>query len=169
MGGLMILTILVLGLVAATLTDTPTGRALRNLLVDRPARALAALTRGKIVFYVALSLAGLTAVLLFKGDGLRLFGLAAPEIAAWFVVFDVGVFIEAMLITAALISGRAWQGTQAAMQRGWRSIIGALARIRPRSRPRRMRRPQRPGRPRDPSEPGPAGFQPRPYLAFSMA
>lgn len=165
----MILMMLTLCVVALAWTDTAVGRALRDVLVERPARKLATITRGKAVFYGALGLVGLIAVVLFGGEGLRLFGFVAPEALVWFVMFDVGVFIDALIITSLLASSRGWQAVKLETQR-WRLSAGlAFGRVRAAMRASRTPRPRRPARRPDDSESRPGWAQPRPYFAFSMA
>ena len=165
----MILMMLTLCVVAMAWTDTAVGRALRDVLVDRPARKLAAVARGKAVFYAGLGLAGLIAVILFGAEGLQLFGFMAPETMAWFVMFDVGVFIDALILASLLASSRGWQSAKMATQQ-WRERLDlAFGRIRTAMRATRTPRPRRPARRPDDSEPRPGRAHPRPYFAFSMA
>ena len=164
----MIPTLLLLCVAALAWTDTAIGRVLREVLVQRPARMLASISRGKVVFWATLALAGVLAVVLFETEGLRLFGLAAPETLTWFVMFDVGVFIDAAIIAAALISSRGWQAARSETRRWLDRGERALGRVRTAMRASRTRRPRRPARRPDDSEPRP-GFAQTGYFAFSMA
>ncbi|WP_333592442.1 hypothetical protein [Brevundimonas sp.] len=154
----MIPILLLLCLAGLAWTDTAVGRALREALVQRPARKLAAITRGKAVFWTALILAGVLAVVLFEMEGLRLFGMMAPEALTWFMMFDVGVFIDALIIAAAVISGRGWRATTQEARRWLDQGAQALGRIRTAVRASRPRRPHKPARRPDDSEPRPALF-----------
>jgi hypothetical protein len=148
--------------------DSAPGRALRRGLVETPARALNRLRRGKIVFFVLLAAAGFTLALLFKADGVRLFGLMLPDLMVWFAVFDVGVFIDALLIAGAVLGAN---GLRVARARA--SALSGEIVLLVKRRGARERRPRRPGsRP-----PGKAvdddgqgwAHQPVGYRAFSMA
>lgn len=148
--------------------DSAPGRALRRVLVEAPARALNRLRRGKIVFFVLLAAAGLVLALLFKADGLRLFGLMLPDLMVWFAVFDVGVFIDALLIAGAILAANGVSEARARVAAMPRMIARLLARRGARARlPRRVR-----PRPTDAAadDDGPGWVHQRPgYRAFSMA
>lgn len=83
--------------------DTDTGRSLHRWLVEAPARRLDRIARGEAAFYGLLALLGLVLMLVLDVEGLKLFGLMAPEALLWFAMFDVGVFVEALLITGAIL------------------------------------------------------------------
>ncbi|MBU3970761.1 MAG: hypothetical protein KKG54_08175 [Alphaproteobacteria bacterium] len=146
--------------------DSAPGRALRLWLVETPARALNRLGRGRVVFFALLAAAGLMLALLFKADGLHLFGLMLPDLMVWFVVFDVGVFIDALLIAGAILSANGLGEARARVAAALRTIARLLARRRPRARlPRRART-----RPADAEDDGPGWAHQLPgYRAFSMA
>lgn len=84
--------------------QTGMGRVLNRLLVEAPARALNRLQRGKVVAYLLLALVGIGLVLLFEAEGMRLFGFLLPDTLVWFAMFDVGVFVDALLITGAILA-----------------------------------------------------------------
>lgn len=153
----MILTLLLLCAAALTWTDTGVGRALREMLVERPARMLASVT-------------------------------IAPETLTWFVMFDVGVFIDGAIIATAVLSGKGWQAARLEVRRWLDRGARALGRVRSARRAHRTPRSRRPARRPDDSEPRPAYFwpyrstrgvsllegaagraHPRPYFTFSMA
>jgi len=148
--------------------DNVVGRALRLGLVEAPARALNRLSRGRVVFFALLAAVGLALTLVVGFEGLRLFGLALPDIMVWFAVFDVGVFIDALLIAGAILAakgpGAARVWIAAVPRMTGRLIARTWARAR---RPRR--RPSRPqGGAADDDRPG-WTLQPVGYRAFSMA
>lgn len=148
--------------------DSAPGRALKRGLVEIPARALNRLRRGKMVFFLLLAAAGLTLALLFKADGMRLFGLMLPDLMVWFAVFDVGVFIDALLIAGAVLGANGLSVARARVSALSGEIVLFLRR-----RGARERRPRRPGS-RPPGkavdDDGPArAHQPVGYRAFSMA
>lgn len=152
--------------VMLTSPDSAPGRALRLWLVETPARALNRLGRGRVVFFALLAAAGLMLALLFKADGLHLFGLMLPDLMVWFVVFDVGVFIDALLIAGAILAANGLGEARARVAAAPRTIARLLARRRPRARlPRRART-----RPADAEDDGPGWVHQLPgYRAFSMA
>ena len=83
---------------------TDLGRGLNRLLVAAPARRLNRVSRGKAVFYGLLAALGLLLVLLFEVEGMRLFGFLLPDTLVWFAMFDVGVFVDALLISGAILA-----------------------------------------------------------------
>ncbi|TAJ66849.1 hypothetical protein [Brevundimonas sp.] len=148
--------------------DSAPGRALRRGLVETPARALNRLGRGKVVFFALLAAAGLMLALLFKADGLHLFGLMLPDLMVWFAVFDVGVFIDALLIAGAILAANGLGEARARVAAAPRMIARMIARRQPRARLPRRARP----RPTDAAadDDGPGWVHQLPgYRAFSMA
>lgn len=148
--------------------DSASGRALRRSLVETPARALNRLRRGKIVFFVLLAAAGLMLALLFKADGVRLFGLMLPDLMVWFAVFDVGVFIDALLIAGAVLGANGLSVVRARVSALSGEIV-LFVRRRAARQPRLRRARSRPMRKAvDDERPGWAD-QAVGYRAFSMA
>ena len=148
--------------------DSAPGRVLRRALVETPARALNRLRRGRIVFFILLAAAGLLLALLFKADGVRLFGLMLPDLMIWFAVFDVGVFIDALLIAGAILAANGVSETRVRVAAAPRMIARLLARRRPRARLPRRARPRPTDTSADGDETGWA-HQVAGYRAFSMA
>lgn len=144
------------------------GRALRSVLVEAPARALNHLRRGKLVFFALLAIVGFTLLLLFEADGLRLVGFMLPDLMVWFTVFDVGVFIDALLIAGAIVAanGLGVARTQAAALP--RTVARLVARYAARARAPRRARHRPTGDAADDDGPRWA-YQPAGYRAFSMA
>ena len=109
------------------------GRALRRLLVDKPAAGLNRLRRGHLalVFLLAVMLAAALAM------GREGFVVAAqtPEIVAWFAAFDIATYVD--VFAAAVILAAAVR---------LKPLVGiarlALARLR-RTGPRAVRAPRR--------------------------
>ncbi|CAL1690414.1 hypothetical protein MMB232_00537 [Brevundimonas subvibrioides] len=159
--------VVVIGVMRA-FPDTEIGRALNRWLVEAPARGLNRLRRGRIAFYALLAMGGVGLVVLFEADGMRLFGFMLPDTLAWFALFDVGVFVDALLIagTIAATNGiRAIRAQAIAVPR----LVRTMAR-RGAARARRL-----PGSSSPPTE-GPSdgdgrpwGVQTLPYRAFSIA
>ncbi|MDP1912554.1 hypothetical protein [Brevundimonas sp.] len=144
------------------------GKALRRGLVEAPAHALNRLGRGRIVFFTLLAAAGFTLALLFEAEGLRLFGLMLPDLLVWFAVFDVGVFIDALLIAGTILAASSLGEARARVAALPRMIAGRVTRYAARARrPRRSR--ARPGG--VPGDGDGRGWLPQAagYRAFSMA
>ncbi|MBU1345870.1 MAG: hypothetical protein KKA16_02840 [Alphaproteobacteria bacterium] len=166
--------LLVSGLMAAILAlmlafpHTGVGRLLKRWLVDAPAHALNRVRPGKIVFYIALAALGTALTLLFEADGIRLFGMMLPETLVWFAMFDVGVFIDALLITTAILASNGLSVARTRLATASRRIAAAAASRRT-ARSRRPRKPAKrpPGKTADDDDAG-WPVQP-PYLAFSIA
>jgi hypothetical protein len=92
-------------LVVLLLVAFPTtrlGKGLRSALVERPAQWLNGMTTGRFLFYLALSGGGLTLFCLFEVEGLRLFGMLAPELLVWFAFFDVAIFVDVLILSISL-------------------------------------------------------------------
>ncbi len=125
--------------------QTGMGRRLRRALVEWPADALNRLQRGKVAAYLLLAVIGVVLVALFETEGMRLFGFLLPDTLMWFAVFDVGVFVDALLITGAILATnglRALQTQGAAVPRQISTIMRRCAArahrtVRPSSRPNR--------------------------------
>lgn len=144
------------------------GSALRRALVEAPARALNRLSRGRVVFFALLAIIGVALALLVGIEGLHLFGLALPDLLVWFAVFDVGVFIDAILIAGTLLAAKGPGAAKAWLAAMPGRIAARVARF-----SARARRPRR--RPSDPKGDSAEGegrgwtYQPAGYRAFSMA
>jgi hypothetical protein len=161
-----------LTVLVAALMQLPPGSAIRvalqRALIEGPARALNRLSRGRIVFFALLTIIGATLALMVGIEGLHLFGLALPDLMIWFAVFDVGVFIDALLIAGALLAARA-----PGVARTWLAVLPRTVAARVARFAARARRPRRrPVRPKNDSTDGEGrGWRPQPagYRAFSMA
>lgn len=82
---------------------TPIGMAMRRLLVDWPARRLARVTRGQIVFAFLLILGAGALIWLLEGEAVRMLGAATPEIIGWASTFEITTLLD--LFTATLLAG----------------------------------------------------------------
>jgi len=153
--------------VVALFPETGVARSLNRWLIEAPARWLNRTAIWRIAFYSALIAAGIAMTVLFETEGLMVYGMMAPEIAAWAVMFDVGVMIDALLITAAIL---ATNGLKVARMQGRALIERAVTGVRTRwaSRARKVRPPASRG-PRKSDEDRPAWAGQPAYLAFSMA
>lgn len=161
------LTMLLLAVIALS-RDSALGKALRNRLVEAPARALNRLRPGQVVFFAFVAVAGLAMTLLFEAEGLRLFGFMLPDLMVWFAVFDVGVFIDALLIAGAILGANGVSVVRARVTALPRMVAGLVARGVARTRRPRRARP-RPTGTADENDGPRWGLQPAGYRAFSMA
>jgi hypothetical protein len=87
-------------------SDTAVGRGLRQLLVERPARALTELTPARMLVVLLAVVAAAALIAWLKFDGVLLLGRAVPEGLVWFATFDIGLLADAfgaaLLFAAAL-------------------------------------------------------------------
>ena len=144
--------LIVLGLTAFDKGEI--GEALRRRLVHGPARRLARLSRGQALGLAFVLLLGGLAVALFEAEGLRLFSMAAPELAGWVMLFDVTVVFDMMVLAISLRAVAGWRGLarRTDLALGLASRLVSRAAGGARSRARRVRRP-RPGPGADDVEP----------------
>lgn len=157
------LTLALLVLTKAVFPDTRIGRALRAWLVERPAEALSRFGAGRALAPTILLLSGLLLFELGGAEGIRLFAMGAPEAMAWFVMFDVGLLLDVMLIAVAAggaarlralrdLAQKLAHGITVRVVRPMRRAGRAVRSIRARRRSR--------GRPDDGDRPTSWGFQP---------
>lgn len=147
--------------------ETGVARSLTHWLIEAPARWLNRTAVWRIAFYSGLIAAGVVMTLLFEAEGMIVYGFMAPEVLAWAVMFDVGVVIDALLITAAVL---ATNGLKVARMQG-RGLVDRVvttARTRWTSRARKVRPPASRG-PRKSDDDRPAWAGQPAYRAFSMA
>ena len=133
----------------------PVGAALRHGLVRAPARMLSRLSRGQRVGIAVVVLLGLATVL-FEAEGLRFFSMAAPDLIAWVLMFDMTVVFDLVVLTIGLGAVSGWRGMVRQIEglRGLaRRLGGRIART-ARARGRRVRRPRPPRPGSDDVEPG---------------
>jgi len=153
---LTLVLLIVLGLTTAD--EGPVGIALRRWLVETPARHLAGLSRGRTFGFGLVALLGVAAVLLFETEGVRLFSMAAPDMIAWVLMFDVTVIFDLVVLAISLRAVAGWRGLVRLRDRGVHlahTLIGRIERG-ARARVRRVSKPK-PPRPSDDGEPDP-GF-----------
>ena len=112
-GGRRMLFILVCAvmIVAAAWPETPVGRMLRRLMVEWPARRLAALDLGRLVpkrasgriallLLILLMVGGLVA--LARSDSLVMLAQGMPEGLAWFATFDIATYLDVIALAVVL-------------------------------------------------------------------
>ena len=147
--------------------ETRLARSLNHWLVEAPARWLNRTAVWRILFYAGLIAGGFVAVLLFETEGLIVYRAMASEVFVWSMMFDVGVLIDAVLITAAVMATNGLKVARAGVEAFVRRVCVAV-RARVAGRTPRSRRPASPGR-KSADDDRPAwGLQPA-YRAFSMA
>lgn len=83
--------------------DTATGRIMRRILVEVPARALRHVQRGQWLMLAGLLILGGALAWLTDGEATRLMTMAAPELAGMLASVEIGTFVE--VLTAALVTG----------------------------------------------------------------
>jgi hypothetical protein len=147
--------------------DTPAGRSLRRLLVDLPARKLAQLKPGAVIFALLVVLALALAIGLFRSDAIFLVAQGLPEGIAWFATFDVATYLDvialAWLLAAMVRLRAAYQGLRALadqakrLARRWIAMMRIRGRAGARTRSRRAGgKPPRPPRDEESGWPTPA-------------
>jgi hypothetical protein len=130
------------------------GKALREILVDKPARWLSRITPGRITFYACLGVVGLVFFWLFEAEGVRLFSLMAPDLIVWFTVFDVSVFLDVFLLGLALTAHTRLRAVREDIERRFDQVrVFIIARVGPRDRAIKSPRIQRKKADRDPPQP----------------
>ncbi|AAK24732.1 hypothetical protein [Caulobacter vibrioides] len=140
--------------------ETALGKGLRRWLVDWPAKVLAGLTPARLVLLLALLAVSTLVVVLFEVEGAILLGMALPEVAVWFMAFDVAVFIDLFAAIALAANGARLKGLgdriKALPRRFGRGLV---ARVRRSGQGRQGgRRFRRPGSGATKSEDGDAGW-----------
>ena len=166
---MLTISILLLAVFAVMLLfpQTRVAQAFRHWLVEAPARALNRTNVWRMAFYSALIGSGIAMTMLFEAEGAIVYGFMAPEIFAWAVLFDIGVLIDALLITGAILASNglrvARMQVRTLADRAVRAIRkpGAARSHNPRPARRPIRKSDDDGRPRELAQPA--------YLAFSMA
>ena len=149
---LLLSVLIILGLTLAD--EGVVGTALRRWLIETPARFLAGLSRGRALGLGLIALVGLAAVMLFETEGVRLFSMAAPDMVAWVLMFDVTVIFDLVVLAVSLRAVAGWRGLirrRELMQGLARRLVGRIRGMR--SRARRVSRPRPPRSPSDDPEP----------------
>ncbi|HEX8470822.1 MAG TPA: hypothetical protein VF633_06895 [Brevundimonas sp.] len=95
---------LLVGILATVIVfpETPIARTLHRHLVERVAQGMNRVRLAHIVFGAALTAIGMVFIVVFEGEGLRVFGMMAPEAVSWFAMFDVALFLDVFAMTLAL-------------------------------------------------------------------
>ena len=154
---LSLMLLIVLGLTAAD--EGPVGTALQRWLVEAPVRLLARLSRGRVLGLGLVVLLGVAAILLFEAEGVRLFSMAAPDMIAWVLMFDVTAVFDLVVLTIGLRAVAGWRCLVRQRDMALSRARAMIGRIRGGARPRsaRVRKPRPPRFPSSDGEPDP-GF-----------
>lgn len=159
----MLLSLMLLIVLGLTVTDEGlVGIALRRWLVEAPARLLARLSRGRMLGLGLVVLLGVAAILLFEAEGVRLFSMAAPDMIAWVLMFDVTVIFDLVILAIGLRAVAGWRGLVRQRDMALSRAGALIGRIRRGARSRGGRT-RKPGAPRSPSSDG----EPDPGFAFA--
>lgn len=152
---LLLSVLIILGLTLAD--EGVVGTALRKWLVQTPARFLAGLSRGRALGLGLVALMGVAAVMLFETEGVRLFSIAAPDMVAWVLMFDVTVLFDIVVLAVSLRAVAGWRGLircRDLMEGLARRLVDRIRGVR--SRGRRVSKPRPPRSPSGDPEPEPA-------------
>lgn len=163
---LALMTMMVAGVIAL-FPETKVARSLTHWLIEAPARWLNRTAVWRTAFWSGLIAAGVVMTLLFEAEGMMVYGMMAPEVMAWAVMFDVGVIIDALLVTGAILAAN---GLKVARMQGRILVDRVMKGVRTRwtSRARKVRPPASRG-PRKSDDDGPGWAGQPAYRAFSMA
>ncbi len=95
---------LLLGILATLIAfpETPIGRALHRVLVESLARRLNRVQPGHLIFAGVLIALGTALILLFEWEGVRLVGMAAPEVVSWLAMFDAAAVLDLAAVAVAM-------------------------------------------------------------------
>lgn len=149
---LLLSVLIILGLTLAD--EGVVGTALRRWLVETPARFLAGLSRGRTLGLGLVAFVGVAVVMLFETEGVRLFSMAAPDMVAWVLMFDVTVIFDLVVLAVGLRAVAGWRGLirrRDLMQGLARRLIVRIQSVR--SRGRRVSNPRPPRSPSSDPEP----------------
>lgn len=94
---------ILIGLMVAMLCSQQPSR---RWLVERPAELLSRMTIGRFAFALFAIIAAVAAVYFFQGDGARLVGSGLWEGASWFIVFDIGTYLDVLGVVLLLGASR---------------------------------------------------------------
>ena len=93
--------------------ETAIGKAMRRVLIDRPAARLARFSRGDAAVVFLLMMTAAMVTLVGEGDGIRLLTLAAPDVAIWITTFEVSAYLDIVMALAATVSSLRVRGVLA--------------------------------------------------------
>lgn len=105
----LLATMIGLWLLTLSAPATPICRILRHGLVDAPAASLSRITRGQVLLTLLLTVAVALLLWVVEEEGVRLLAMAAPDIAAWVMMFEVTTYLDIMataVMTASAVRFR---------------------------------------------------------------
>ncbi|WP_292070232.1 hypothetical protein [Brevundimonas sp. UBA7534] len=143
----MLLSILLIVVGLTVFDKGPAGRELRRWLIDASARHLGRVSRRQVWGIAFVGLMGLAALTVFEAEGLRLFSMAAPELTAWAMMFDVTVVFDLMVLAISLRAASTWRAVARQTKAMTRPAVGVARRVGT-AMTARARRPRRPRPPR---------------------
>lgn len=103
-GATLMLLSLLLGVLATLIVfpETPTARTLHRVLVEPVARRMSRVRLGHVLFAAAMTAIATVLIIAFEGEGLRVFGMLAPDAVGWFAMFDVTLFVDVFAMAVAV-------------------------------------------------------------------
>jgi Zn-dependent protease with chaperone function len=148
---------LLLGVLATLIAfpETPVGRTLHRVLVEPLARRLNRIRPGHLIFAATLIAFATTLVLLFEWEGVRLVGMAAPEVMSWLAMFDAAAVLDLAALAVAMAATTRFRTVRDRVSALADQVVTAARRVL--ARGRRRSRPTAPRPPRS-DDPDPAGW-----------
>jgi hypothetical protein len=116
---------LMVWLVIALAPETPIGRTLKHDLVDRLAIRLNRVTGGQAALMGTVVIAGSLAVWLGSGDGVRMTGMAMPDVATWLASAELTAYLDFTVAAIATWSTLRVYGLRARLESVLRLARGA--------------------------------------------
>lgn len=95
---------LLLGILAVLIVfpGTPMARALSRLLVEPLAARLNRIRPGHLIFAGVLIALATALIVFFEWEGVRLIGMAAPEVMGWLAMFDAAAVLDLAAVAIAM-------------------------------------------------------------------
>jgi hypothetical protein len=150
---------LLLGILATLIAfpQTSIGRALHRLLVAPLARRLNRIRPGHLIFAAALIGFATALILLFEWEGVRLVGMAAPEVASWLAMFDAAAVLDLAAVAIAMAATTRFRAVRdRVLALGDQAVAAVRTALTPGRQRSRRDRPTAP-RPTRPEYPDPFG------------
>lgn len=158
---------MMIGAITVLFPETDLARSLVRWLIEAPARWLNRTAVWRILFYTGLIAGGFVAAILFEAEGLLVYRAMAADVVLWSLMFDVGVVIDALLITAAVMASNGLKVARMRTEALAHRVVAVIRRTVGRARRTPVVRPKPMRKPADDDQPAWV-VQPA-YRAFSMA
>ncbi len=138
MPGAMTLAAVLFGilLILKAAPDTAMARFLHRWLVRQPAEALNRVSAGQLAATLVIMMVAGLLIYAESGEGLRLLGLATPELLGWIAAFDIATTAD-----LAMAGFLAWSARSRGMLRAWIGVLRPARRTRPRAKRRPLATP----------------------------